>query len=119
MPQTKTRGNKKPKPTKRPAIPVESVTADVLTLPEAAAYLRVSEDEVVRLVREQDLPARLLGTEWRLLKAAIQDWLRTPPPRGSKEAVLSTAGSMKDDPFLLDELEEIYRRRRQDAEEGE
>jgi excisionase family DNA binding protein len=82
-----------------------------LTLTEAAAYLRVSEAEVVRLVQQQDLPGRLLGTDWRFLKSALQDWLRTPPRRGTKEAILSVAGAWKDDPYLEEELKEIYRRR--------
>jgi excisionase family DNA binding protein len=89
-----------------------------LTLPEAAAYLRVSEAEVVRLVQQQDLPGRLLGTEWRFLKTAIQDWLQTPAPRGSKEAVLSVAGAWKDDPYLEEELKEIYRQRGRPMTEG-
>ena len=49
--------------------------ADVLTLSEAAAYLRLPEDEVLRLIEEQSLPARRAGKEWRFLKAAIQEWL--------------------------------------------
>jgi len=113
MSQTRTKS-------KKPTAPVEPVPADVLTLAEAAAYLRVPEAEVVRLVRQQDLPGRLLGDEWRFLKSALQDWLRTPPLRGSWEAVLSTAGSMKDDPFLEAELKEIYKRRgRPMTEDGE
>jgi excisionase family DNA binding protein len=96
------------------------VTAEVLTLAEAAAYLRIPEAEVLRLVRQQDLPGRLIGTEWRFLKSAVQDWLRTPPPRGSKEAILSLAGAWKDDPYLEEELKEIYKRRgRPMTEEGE
>jgi excisionase family DNA binding protein len=92
-----------------PRAPTEP--AEVLTLAEAAAYLRLSEPEVVQLVRDQDLPGRLAGNEWRFLKAAIQDWLRRPPPRPSKEAVLSRIGSWKDDPYLEEELKEIYQRR--------
>lgn len=84
---------------------------EVMTLMEAAAYLRVSEDAVLHLVRNQDLPARLLETEWRFLKAAINDWLRAQPKQGSREAVLSTIGAWKDDPFLEEELKEIYKRR--------
>jgi excisionase family DNA binding protein len=84
---------------------------EVLTLAEAAAYLRFSEEEVVRLVEEQGLPARRLAKDWRFLKAAIQQWLSTPPPRGSKEAQRAVIGSWKDDPYLEDMLEEIYRRR--------
>lgn len=104
MPQTRT----KPRKTTLPAVPAAT---DVLTLSEAAAYLRVSEDEVVRLVQQQDLPGRLLGSEWRFLKAALQDWLRTLPARGSKEAVLSVAGAWRDDPYLEEELDEVYKRR--------
>lgn len=48
---------------------------DVLTLAEAAAYLRLTEEDVLRLVNEQALPARRLGNEWRFLKAAVQHWL--------------------------------------------
>jgi excisionase family DNA binding protein len=92
----------------------------VLTLAEAAAYLRVPEDEVVRLVRQQELPGRLLGTEWRFLKCALQDWLRAPPPKGSKEAILALAGAWKDDPYLDEEVKEIYKRRgRPMTEDGE
>ena len=109
----------KTKPQK-PAAAVEPAVPDVLTLSEAAAYLRVTEDQVLRLVRYQDLPARLLDTEWRFLKLAIQDWLRGKPPRGSREAVLSVAGAWKDDPFLEEELKEIYKRRGQPTtEDGE
>ena len=82
-----------------------------MTLPEAAAYMRVSEEELVRLVHRQNLPGRLLESGWRFLKSGLQDWLKTPPPRGSREAVLSSAGAWKDDPFWEQELEEIYQRR--------
>jgi excisionase family DNA binding protein len=88
------------------------VSGEVLTLAEAAAYLRLPEAEVLQQVREQGLPARQFGREWRFLKAAIQDWLRTgPPPKPSKEAQLAAIGSWKDDPYLGEMLEEIYRKR--------
>jgi excisionase family DNA binding protein len=87
-------------------------SSEVLTLGEAAAYLQFSEAEVLRLVDEQALPARRLGKEWRFLKTAIQDWLRTgPSPKPSKEAQLAAIGSWKDDPYLEEELKETYQRR--------
>ena len=53
-------------------------SADILTLPEAASYLRVSEDVVSRLASEQMIPARKVGNDWRFLRAALEDWLRGP-----------------------------------------
>ena len=95
-------------------------SAEVFTLSEAAAYLRVTETDLMRLVHDQALPGRQFGTEWRFLKSAIQDWLKTPPKPGSREAVLSTIGSMKDDPYLEEEVKEIYRKRgRPMTEDGE
>jgi excisionase family DNA binding protein len=100
------------------ALPSQAATNEVLTLVEAAAYLRLSEAEVLRLVQQQDLPGRLVGTEGRFLKSALQDWLRTPPRTGSKEAVLSVAGAWKGDPYLEEELNEIYKRRGRPMTEG-
>lgn len=102
----------KPKPQTILAPPaVNGPAPEVLTLAEAAAYLRLPEAEVVRLVQTQDLPGRFTGSEWRFLKPAIQVWLGQPPPKYSKEAQLAIAGLWKDDPYLEDMLEEIYRRR--------
>jgi excisionase family DNA binding protein len=95
-------------------------TGEVLTLAEAAAYLRLPEAEVVRLVNSQGLPGRRAGEEWRFLKAAVQDWLRTPAPQPGKEAMLSRIGSWKDDPHLEEMLREIFKRRgRPMTEDGE
>jgi len=93
---------------------------EVLTLAEAAEYLRLSESDVLRLVEEQRLPTRQLGREWRFLKAAIQDWLRTgPSPKSNKEAWMELAGAWKDDPYVEEELKEIYRQRGRPMTEDE
>jgi hypothetical protein len=95
-----------------PATPASAEDAEVLTLADAAAYLRVTEEDVLHSIVGQGLPGRLLGSgEWRFLKSALQDWLRTPPPLPSKEAVLSRVGSLKNDPHLEEMLREIYRAR--------
>jgi excisionase family DNA binding protein len=88
-----------------------AAAGEVLTLCEAAAYLRLPEPEVLRLIREKDLPARQAGSEWRFFKAAIQQWLSKPSPRFSKDAQLAVAGLLKDDPDLVPMVEEIYRQR--------
>jgi excisionase family DNA binding protein len=48
---------------------------DILTLPEAAAYLRVGEAELTDLAAKHRVPAQLIGDEWRFLKRALDDWL--------------------------------------------
>jgi hypothetical protein len=92
----------------------------VLTLAEAAAYLRVPEAAVLREVGPDGLPGRLINGEWRFSKAALQAWLRTVPKPSSREALLSVAGAWKDDPTVDEMLKEIYRRRgRPMTENGE
>src|SRR5947207_8770161 len=114
MSTTKTKPGKGPKkdvPRNESAVSSAGQPGEVLTLTETAAYLRIPEAEVVRLVNEQDLPGRFLGDEWRFLKSALQDWLRVPPPKPSKEALLSRIGSWENDPYWEEELKEIMKRR--------
>jgi excisionase family DNA binding protein len=109
MPRTR----KPAQPAAQQPAPDGPAPAEVFTLAEAAAYLRLPEADVLQMVREQGLPARRVGSEWRFLKAAVQHWLAlgSPPPVGSKEALLAAAGAFKDDPDLLAIVEDAYRRR--------
>ena len=103
-----------------PAAVVNGPTDEVLTLSEAATYLKLPGDDVVRMVREQGLHARQVGSEWRFLKSAIDDWLRTgPQPKSNKEAWRALVGVWKDDP-TVDRLREIIAKQRKefDAEVG-
>src|SRR5947209_8805211 len=111
-----------PRTRKKPQKVVESVpppangaVGDVLTLAEAAAYLRVPVSEMTALIEGQGLPARRVGEDWRILKAAIQDWLRTTP---AKTDFWSMAGAFKDDPHLEEIVKEAYRRRGRPITEG-
>ena len=88
----------------------ESITVPVLTLTEAAAYLRVEEDVVLELVRQQGLPGRCVGKEWRFSQAALEVWLATPN-RPSGEQMPSIIGAWKDDPHLDEMLDQIYQQR--------
>jgi excisionase family DNA binding protein len=98
---------------------VNGIPAEVLTLSEAAVYLRLPEEAVLRLVDQQALPGRRLANEWRFLKSAIQQWLSTTPPRFSKEAQNAVIGSWKDDPCIEEELKETFRRRGRTMTEDE
>lgn len=106
----------KPKPSStarrtRARKPSANVLPDVLTLREAAAFLRVADREIEALAESQTIPCRKLGNQWRFLRSALEDWLRQPVVIPSKEAMLACAGSWKDDPTVQPMLDEIYRRR--------
>jgi len=91
-------------------------TVEVLTLEEAAAFLRVSPDAVMRLVVQQSLPGRQIEGEWRFLRAALADWLRE---RSGKAVLLSQAGALAQDESLPEVRAAIYKQRgRPEAEEG-
>jgi excisionase family DNA binding protein len=105
----------KPKPKPQPTA-VNGPAGEVLTLAEAAAYLRLPEDDVLRMVREQGLHGRQVGSEWRFLKSAIDDWLRSgPQPKSNKEAWRALIGVWKDDP-TVDQLREIIAKQRKELD---
>jgi hypothetical protein len=86
-----------------------------------ATYLRVSEGDLIDLDRSQNLPGRFIGSEWRFLKSAIQQWLSAGPPslQTRKEIQLALAGKYKDDADLMRICEEAYRRCGQVVAAGE
>jgi excisionase family DNA binding protein len=94
---------------------------EVLTLAEAAAYLRLPENEVIAAASSQGLPGRQMGGEWRFLKNAIQQWLSVSQPTAEmwKAELLQLVGKWKDDPDAEWILEDAMRRRgRQPGPDG-
>ena len=113
MAATKTKTAKSPKG----ANGAVTAPTDVLTLAEAAAYLRVTEEDVVHAALTDDLAGRQIGGQWRFLKTNLEHWLSTPQNKNPNEAFLALAGSWKDDPHVEEMLKDIYERRRQTIEE--
>jgi excisionase family DNA binding protein len=111
MAATKKRANQGPVTPPLPA--TNGLAGEVLTLEEAAAYLRLSEAEVIELVHGQYLPGRFTGSQWRFLKSAIQHWLASgsPTPQSRKQAQLALAGKYKSDPDLRRICEEAAQQR--------
>lgn len=87
------------------------VPSDVLTIQEAASYLRTTEAEVLKAIQSASLPARTVGDEWRIHRSAIDDWLRTPVEPTGKAALLALAGHWKDDPTLEALVADAYAER--------
>jgi excisionase family DNA binding protein len=50
-------------------------TPDIMTLSEAAAYMRVGEEDVLEAIKSGDLKAKKIGSSYRLSKQAIDEFL--------------------------------------------
>ena len=48
---------------------------EILTLEQACEFLNVSERTMIKLLREDHLPARKIGREWRFSRKALIDWI--------------------------------------------
>lgn len=48
---------------------------DLLTFTDAVEYLAVSDKVLMRLLAEEDIPARKLGNQWRFSKSALLNWI--------------------------------------------
>jgi excisionase family DNA binding protein len=49
---------------------------NILTVPEAAQYLRVSEQQVVELIETSRLAAVKVGADYRIAKRALDDFMQ-------------------------------------------
>lgn len=49
--------------------------SEVLNLEQAMEFFGVSERTMIKLLREERIPARKIGREWRFNKSALLDWL--------------------------------------------
>jgi DNA binding domain, excisionase family len=49
--------------------------SDVLNLEQAIEFFGVSERTMIKLLREERIPARKIGREWRFSKTALLRWL--------------------------------------------
>jgi excisionase family DNA binding protein len=92
----------------------QTIAADVLTLEEVAAYLRLSPEVVEAHASAGSLPGRRIADTWRFLRPAIDEWLRA---QDSRTVLLQQAGVLADDETLADLRASIYaQRRRSEAE---
>jgi excisionase family DNA binding protein len=51
------------------------LTDDILTLEEASQLFQVSTKTFLKLLREENLPARKVGREWRFSRTALLQWM--------------------------------------------
>ncbi|MGF1989383.1 excisionase [Nostoc linckia z18] len=88
------------------------ILPDILTLEEVSAYLRLPTQTIVHQTMLGNIPGRKIENDWRFLKAAIDDWLRS---KSSRAVLLQQVGALADDDTLADLRAKIY----QDRERSE
>jgi excisionase family DNA binding protein len=63
----------------------------VMTLEEVAAYLRVHQSTVYRLLKAQSIPAFKLGSDWRFNQESIDKWIAESEQRSRRFASTTKA----------------------------
>ncbi|MBN2545024.1 MAG: PTS sugar transporter subunit IIA [Spirochaetes bacterium] len=48
---------------------------EIMTLSEVSKYLKISEKTVLRMVKKGEIPVTKVASQWRFMKAVINDWL--------------------------------------------
>ena len=79
-----------------------------LTLKEAARFLKLSPDAVVRQAEAGQIPGSQVEGSWRFLLSTLEDWLGR---RDSKAIFLEQAGAFKDDESMDELVAQIYKAR--------
>ena len=102
---------------------VKQQNSDVLTLEEAAKFIRVSEKTLGHMARSRKVPCQRVGREWRFLRTALESWLAhnagplfaavdsgaPAQARGTGEALSANGGGFKDTAFRLNRKQPLHR----------
>jgi PTS system nitrogen regulatory IIA component len=86
---------------------------EIMTLSEIARYLKVSEKTILRMAKEGDIPGAKVSSQWRFVRAVVDDWLtqkmQSVPKddlvrvvRGSTEKVIPITRLVSEDRIVMD-----------------
>ncbi len=50
---------------------------DILTIEEAAEYLRLGKRSVYKLAKSGKIPAKMVLNKWRFEREALREWVRS------------------------------------------
>lgn len=87
---------------------ITAIEHEVLTLAEAAAYLRLPEETLSEQAAQGLVPGQRVEGAWRFLKRALDDWLSL---RDRRASLLRQAGALADDLALPALRASIYEAR--------
>ncbi|MFC1870510.1 response regulator [Chloroflexota bacterium] len=66
----------------------------LLNIKEAAAYLRISQSTIYKLVEKDKIPAKKVGGAWRFQRTMLDDWLKIRSTR-HRETILVVDDDIK------------------------
>jgi excisionase family DNA binding protein len=102
------------KVSEKPKVKSQELEGTVLTLEEAAYYLKIPKSVLEKQLASGNIPGKNIGGHPRFLKSALDQWLATKD--FSKEQLLTLAGAFAHDESFPDLLEAIKaNRKRADA----
>lgn len=87
---------------------------EVLTLGEAATYLKLAERTVHRMISRREIPCAKVGGQWRFMRSVLDDWLVSRMqvvPRNEVEPLLQGGGghvslsAMVDERWVVDPVQ--------------
>ena len=84
------------------------LTENVFTLKEMAVYLKMPEEKIERQVLHGEIPGRRIENEWRFLRTAVDEWLKSYDTRN---ILISQFGALSDDEKLEELRMKIYSER--------
>lgn len=109
------------KVSEKPKAKNQVVESEVLTLEEAATYLKLPKNVLEKQLALGAIPGRNIGGHWRFFKPALNQWLarQSEEKKGlsNKELFLSQAGVFANDRTFPQLIEQIYANRRRLASE--
>lgn len=91
-------------------MPNEPSAPEVLTLREAARYIRVSDKTLREMAKANRVPAQKVGREWRFLREALKQWLMSPPSTPAAGQSPSAGGNGQPAPSLASEPATLYQK---------
>lgn len=84
---------------------------EILNLQEVCDLLSISEKTMIKLLKEENIPARKMGREWRFSKSAIIQWIgngNSLEYSGQEELIINSYE--RETNRLLDVLDKVHDR---------
>lgn len=77
-------------------MPERTVDIEILTLPQVASFLKVTERTIYRLVAAKKIPAFKVGGTWRFSTADIQKWIAQQSAANEEQGTTTPKGGTDD-----------------------